>query len=45
MTRLTIVAIALTALTACNTIAGAGQDLSTAGSTITQETREIQSDL
>ncbi|WP_157057468.1 entericidin, EcnA/B family [Loktanella sp. 3ANDIMAR09] len=33
------------ALSACNTIAGVGQDLSVTGATITQETRQVQSNL
>ena len=45
MTRHLLAVAALVALTACNTIAGAGQDLSAAGDTITTETREVQSDL
>ena len=45
MTRPLLAALALIALTACNTIAGAGQDLSATGDAITTQTREIQSDL
>ncbi|RYH02267.1 entericidin A/B family lipoprotein [Salipiger sp. IMCC34102] len=45
MRRISIIALSLLALAGCNTVAGAGQDLSSAGQTITQETREVQSDL
>ena len=45
MRRLALLAFSMLSLAACNTIAGAGQDLTTAGMTITQETREIQNDL
>jgi predicted small secreted protein len=33
------------ALSACNTVAGAGQDIAVTGQTLTQESREIQSNL
>lgn len=45
MTRLTLSIFGLIALTACNTIAGAGQDLTATGQAITTQTREVQSDL
>ena len=45
MTRPLLAARALIALTACNTIAGAGQDLSATGDAITTQTRDVQSDL
>ncbi len=43
MTRLTFAALALFALTACETIEGAGQDISKAGAVISTESREVQS--
>ncbi|SLN67304.1 hypothetical protein AQS8620_03140 [Aquimixticola soesokkakensis] len=43
MTRLIILCTALLGLAACETIEGAGQDLSNAGQTISQESREVQS--
>ena len=45
MRRITVITLSLLALAGCNTVAGAGQDLSSAGQTITQETREVQADL
>ncbi len=42
MTRLTFAAFALFALTACETIEGAGQDISKAGAVISNESREVQ---
>ncbi len=41
MTRAMIL-LALLALTACETIQGAGRDLETAGEAITQESQEVQ---
>ena len=43
MPRLTLALIAILALTACETVKGAGRDLNTAGSTITQEAQQAQS--
>jgi predicted small secreted protein len=37
--------LALLAVTACETVQGAGRDLSAAGSAISQESREVQADL
>ncbi|QUS35273.1 entericidin A/B family lipoprotein [Falsirhodobacter algicola] len=34
--------LALVALTACNTVEGAGQDISAAGTAITDESRQAQ---
>lgn len=45
MTRFALSILGLMALTACNTIAGAGQDLTATGQAITTQTREVQSDL
>ena len=45
MTRLILTLSTLIALSACNTIAGAGQDLSATGDAITSETRDVQADL
>ena len=45
MTRILLTLVVLTALTACNTIAGAGQDLTATGTAITTQTRAVQSDL
>jgi predicted small secreted protein len=45
MTRILSLFAVLTALTACNTIAGAGQDLTATGTAITTQTRAVQSDL
>ena len=44
-TRLLPALLVLTTLTACNTIAGAGQDLTATGTAITSQTRAVQSDL
>ncbi|MCJ8139983.1 entericidin A/B family lipoprotein [Falsirhodobacter halotolerans] len=42
MRKLTLLPIlALAALAACNTVEGAGQDISTAGSAISQSSREV----
>jgi predicted small secreted protein len=45
MLRLILALSALFALTACETIQGAGRDISTAGRTITAESQEVQEDL
>ena len=45
MTRIFSLFAVLTVLTACNTIAGAGQDLTVTGNAITTQTRAVQSDL
>ena len=45
MTRFAFSILGLIAMTACNTIAGAGQDLTATGQAITTQTREVQSDL
>ncbi len=45
MTRIFLTVAALVTLSACNTIAGAGQDLTATGNAITTQTREVQSDL
>ncbi|NUB44446.1 entericidin A/B family lipoprotein [Fertoebacter nigrum] len=37
--------LALFAVAACETVQGAGRDLSTAGQAITQESQEVQNDL
>ncbi|MDB6453467.1 lipoprotein [Falsirhodobacter sp. 20TX0035] len=43
MRKLTLLPIlALAALAACNTVEGAGNDLSAAGTAISQESREVQ---
>lgn len=43
MRKLTLLPIlALAALAACNTVEGAGQDISAAGTAITSESREVQ---
>ena len=42
MPRLTLTLIALLALTACETVKGAGRDLNTAGTAITQEAQQAQ---
>lgn len=43
--NVTLPLIALLALTACETIEGAGRDLEGAGATISQEARKTQSDM
>ncbi|AVW91874.1 entericidin A/B family lipoprotein [Celeribacter baekdonensis] len=43
MTRTLMIGLSLLALVACETIEGAGQDLSKAGNAISQESREVQS--
>lgn len=45
MARLIYPLLALLALGACNTVQGAGQDLSTAGETISDEAEQTQNDL
>ncbi|MBU2889201.1 entericidin A/B family lipoprotein [Celeribacter halophilus] len=45
MKRVMIMGLTLLALAACETIDGAGQDLSTAGDALSQESREVQSDM
>lgn len=44
-TSLTLCALALAALAACETIEGAGRDLETAGEAISSEAQEVQSEL
>jgi predicted small secreted protein len=43
----TLIALTLAAFTlsACETIQGAGQDISTAGDAITQESEDVQNDM
>ncbi|SES42433.1 Entericidin EcnA/B family protein [Tranquillimonas rosea] len=41
LTRLTVL-VGLLALTACETMEGAGRDLENAGRTLSQESREVQ---
>lgn len=41
-TFLTAMLLSLFALAACETVEGAGQDISTAGQTIAEESREVQ---
>ncbi len=43
MKRVILLGTTLLALAACETIEGAGQDISAAGSAIAQESREVQS--
>ncbi|SDE67179.1 Predicted small secreted protein [Paracoccus isoporae] len=43
--RLIVPALALLALTACETIQGAGRDMQSAGEAITTESQEVQSGL
>lgn len=45
MSKLFAAILALGALAACETVQGAGQDISTAGQTITAESQEVQNDL
>ena len=45
MTKLAAILLALGALTACNTISGAGQDVKAAGSAITDEAQDAKSDM
>ena len=45
MKRVMMTGLALLALAACETIDGAGQDLSTAGDALSQESREVQNDM
>ena len=42
MPRLTLTLIALLALSACETVKGAGRDLNMAGTAITQEAQQAQ---
>ncbi|WP_224823542.1 entericidin A/B family lipoprotein [Cognatishimia sp. MH4019] len=41
--RIASLLFAVCALAACETVEGAGQDISTAGDVISQESREVQS--
>ena len=43
MPKIIFTLLALLTLAACNTVRGAGQDISTAGSAITDEAEEAQS--
>jgi len=43
MTRLTLPLLALFALTACETVKGAGRDLQSAGAVISSEASQVQS--
>ncbi|MEI2807922.1 entericidin A/B family lipoprotein [Albidovulum sp.] len=45
MIRLTLPLLALIALTACETVKGAGRDLQTTGSAISSEAAEAQSEM
>lgn len=42
MPKIVLIFLALAALGACNTIEGAGQDISTAGDALTDEAQEAQ---
>lgn len=42
MTRITLILIALLGLAACETVEGAGRDLSSAGAAISDEAQETQ---
>ncbi len=42
MTRITLALIALLGLVACETVAGAGQDIENAGEAIQAESNEVQ---
>jgi len=42
ITKLSLAVLALSALVACETVKGAGRDVSSAGRTITSETRAVQ---
>jgi predicted small secreted protein len=43
--RVALTLFALIALTACETVQGAGRDLETAGETIAEESQEVQAGL
>lgn len=45
MPKIILVLVALAALSACNTVRGAGQDVSAAGNAITDEARETQQEM
>ncbi|NIY78001.1 entericidin A/B family lipoprotein [Celeribacter sp. HF31] len=45
MKRVMIMGAVLLSLAACETVEGAGQDISKAGSAISQESREVQSEM
>ncbi len=45
MTRIFLALLAVAALSACNTLAGAGQDLTATGNAITSGSRDVQSGL
>lgn len=45
MIRLTLPLIALLALTACETVKGAGRDIESAGGAISSSARKVQSEL
>lgn len=45
ITFLTALLVSVLGLSACQTVEGVGRDLSTAGTVITQESQQVQSDL
>ena len=45
MSKIVLTLVALMALSACNTMQGAGQDVSAAGSALTDEAQEAQSEM
>lgn len=45
MSKVIYAFLALIALAACETVAGAGQDISTAGDTLTEQAQETENDL
>lgn len=45
MTRYMLTLLAALALAACETVEGAGQDISTAGNAVTDTAQDVQSDL
>ena len=45
MPKILLTLLALAALAACNTVSGAGEDLGAAGSAITDEAEETQSEM
>ena len=45
MRKILVTALALLTLAACNTVRGAGQDIGAAGSAITNEAEETQSEM
>lgn len=42
MPKFVLIILALAALSACNTVEGAGQDISTAGDAVTDEAQDAQ---